>query len=318
MMNWQSNLSRRLAGLAAGVSLLALSAALGAAAQDAATATNTKASAEAKADAAEQITVTGRTQRGKTPGGGLLPIETAPKAVQAITRDFIAKQVPTANSQQMLKELPSANVSDVDPWGLYSGQSTVRGMDETEIGWSVDGLPLNDIGGGQYYANEVLEAEDLDTVTLQPGATNIDSPTVNATAGIVIMKMLPPSHTPGWLIDATMGNHALNREYVRYNTGDIGNSDARGMIAFSHTYADMWRGPGNANKNHVDSKWIKDFNNGSQISLTVSYNDQVNDSYENTPRWRSGTSTATAIIMIRASMRLTPAITVCTSIRSRT
>lgn len=225
----------------------------------------------------ESVTVTGRSVRTTSPGAGLMRVETAPKAVETITRDFIAKQSPTTDAQSLLRSLPSTNVTDVDPYGLYSGTSRVRGLDTTEVGYLLDGAPLNDIGAGQFYSNEVLEAEDLSTVSLQPGSTNLYSPVVSGAGGLVEITMVDPTMNPGGLIDVSTGTYKLNREFIRLNTGVIGDSGLRMMFAFSNTQANNWEGPGGAHKKHIDFKAVKDFANGSRTSLTVAYNDEVAD-----------------------------------------
>ncbi|MFT8809002.1 TonB-dependent receptor [Gluconobacter sp.] len=229
----------------------------------------------------EEVNVSGRSTRTRSPGGGLMRVETAAKAIQTVTRDFIAKQMPSANVQQLIAMLPSVNVAQQDPAGLYSGQVNVRGFDQSEVGWTLDGAPLNDIGGGQFYANEVLESEDLENVSLQPGSVDINSPVVNASAGLTSMTMTNPTTRAGGLLDVSFGSFDTFREFLRLNSGYIGNSGIRAMFAFSHTKANQYRGPGQAEKFHYDFKAVKDFNNGSHTGLTVSYNDQVNDSYLN-------------------------------------
>ena len=253
--------------------------AMGASAQTAPT-SGTAPSATAAAAAAavestsESVTVTGRSARDRSPGGGLLKVETAPKAVQTISRDFIAKQAPTDNGEQLLRLLPSANVSEQDPYGLAGGNVKIRGLDSSEIGWLLDGAPLNDVGGSAFYPNEVLEAEDLDSITLTPGSTTIDAPTTSASAGLVQFSMKDPALKPGGLLDVTYGTYKLNREFIRLDSGVIGNSGIRFFFGFSHTHANNFRGPGGNEKKHIDFKLVKDFNNGSRTSLTVSYNSQ--------------------------------------------
>jgi len=229
----------------------------------------------------EQISVSGRSARTRSPGGGLMRVETAAKAIQTVTRDYIAKQAPTANIQDMLQMMPSVNIAKQDPFGLYSGQVNVRGFDQSQVGWLLDGAPLNDIGGGQFYANEVLEAEDLETASLEPGSVDISSPVVNASAGQVTATMSNPTPKAGGLFDLSIGSFDTFREYLKLNSGYIGNSGIRAMFAFSHTKGNMWRGTGDAEKFHYDFKVVKDFDNGSHTGLTVSYNDQVNDSFLN-------------------------------------
>jgi len=230
-------------------------------------------------NAAESVTVTGRSARTTAPGAGLMKVETAPKAVQSITRDFIAKQSPTTNAQQLLRMLPSTNVTDADPYGLFSGTSRVRGLDTSEVGYVLDGAPLNDIGGSAFYSNEVVEAEDLDSVSLQPGSVNLDTPTISAAGGLTTMTMKDPAMKAGGLIDMSYGTYKMNREFIRLDSGVIGNTGIRAFIGFSHTHANNYMGPGGSEKKHIDFKAVKDFNNGSRTSLVVAYNDQVSDSY---------------------------------------
>jgi iron complex outermembrane receptor protein len=178
--------------------------------------------------------------------------------------------------------LPSANVSDADPYGLMPGQSYVRGLDSSEMAWVMEGAPLNDMSSGAFYAEEYVEAEDLKSVSLQPGSVNISTPTVNATAGQVIMTLQDPTHKFGGLVDFSAGSDNLAREYIRVNTGDIGNTGIRGWVSYSHTYADNWTGVGHAEKHHVNAKFVKDdWANGSKTALVVAYNNEVANFYAN-------------------------------------
>ncbi|MBB2165162.1 TonB-dependent receptor [Gluconacetobacter sp. 1b LMG 1731] len=229
----------------------------------------------------EAILVSGRSGRTQEPGGGLIRVERSPKAIQTVTRDYIAKQAPTSNLQQMLRMLPSVNIADQDPFGLYAGQVNVRGFDQTEVGWLLDGAPLNDTGNAAFYANEAVEAEDLETVSLQPGSVDISSPVINASAGLSKATMMTPAAKFGGLIDASFGSYDTFRQYIRLNSGYLGQSGIRAMFAFSHTKGNLWRGSGQAEKDHYDFKAMKEFDNGSHTGLTVSYNDQINSNYLN-------------------------------------
>ncbi|WP_438381605.1 TonB-dependent receptor [Asaia sp. BMEF1] len=237
----------------------------------------------------EEIAVTGRSQRTRQPGGGLMRVEVEPKAIQTVTHDFIAKLAPSVNVQQVMAMMPSVNVAQADPFGLYTGQLNVRGFDTSEVGWLLDGAPLNDIGGGQFYANEVLESENLESVSLQPGSVDINSPVISASAGLTAMTMSNPSHHFGGVMDVSFGSFDTFRQFLRLNSGDIGNSGVRAMFAFSHTKGNNWRGPGQAEKYHYDFKLVKDFRNGSHTGLTVAYNNQTNDFYlaPNLSQWRN-------------------------------
>ena len=93
-------------------------------------------------DDAAEIRVTGH----RDPEG-LLPDQTEPQAVSAISADFIVKQAPTLNAFQLVNLLPGANVSSSDPYGLSTSSSlTLRGLGQDEIGVLMEGAPQNDIG----------------------------------------------------------------------------------------------------------------------------------------------------------------------------
>jgi len=275
MLNVHNSLRarRRAAHYLAGASILAVTLGL-------------QGAAMAQTDSATSVETVvvrgGRTSPAEQPGGGLLSVETAAKPIQTISEDFIAKQVPTANVEQLMAMLPSANVSQVDPYGLQTGQVYVRGLPSAEISFILEGTPLNDIGNAAFYAHEQVEAEDLEQVQLQPGFVNLGTPTINAVAGQVFMKMRDPDHEFGGLIDASRGSDNMDREFFRLNTGDIGDTGIRAMASYSHTYSDNWQGPGGINKHHLDVKVVSDLDDmGSTASIVTSYNWEFATFYRN-------------------------------------
>lgn len=264
---------RRLPAFLSGASVLALTVSL-----------CTQAQAQVQTVAAndtEVVTVLGRTAPTQQPGGGLLDVETAPRAVQSVTSDFISKQAPTTNVEQLMNMLPSATVTQADPYGLQTGNVYVRGLSSQQISFILEGTPLNDIGAASFYAHEQVEAEDLEEVSLQPGSVNIASPTINATGGQVFMKMRDPEKEFGGLVDFSKGSDNMDREFIRLNTGDIMDSGVYGMAAYSHTFSNNWVGPGGVQKHHIDAKLKTEWDDGSTLAAVVSWNWEVATFYRN-------------------------------------
>jgi iron complex outermembrane receptor protein len=107
---------------------------------------------------------------------GLLPDQSAPKAVSAISTDFIIKQAPTLNAFQLVNLLPGANVSSSDPYGLSASSSlTLRGLGQDQIGVLMEGAPQNDIGYYYAYPSQFADAENVRQVMLAQGAADIDA-----------------------------------------------------------------------------------------------------------------------------------------------
>lgn len=211
---------------------------------------------------------------GRDPGGGLMKPQSGPKTKQTVTRDFISKQSPTSNPVQLLAMMPGANTASSDPFGLQGSTISVRGMNSSQIGWLFEGAPLNDIGNGSFYANEVVDAENLREVSLTPGSANIDTPTVSASGGLVEMNMVDPSHRRGGMVDLSYGSYNTSREFIRLESGDIGHSGVRMYGSFSNVHGNDWRGPGKILAKQADFKLVKDWNDGSRSALVMTYADQ--------------------------------------------
>lgn len=237
-------------------------------------------SVELESKTSESIRVTGHGAisnngvTGRAPGGGLMAPQHGPKTKQAITRDYIATQAPTSNPVQLLSMLPGANTASSDPFGLQGSTISVRGMTSGQIGWLFEGMPLNDVGNSAFYANDVVLSEDLREVSLTPGSSNINTPTISASGGLVEMNMIDPSHHAGGMIDTAYGSYNTSREFIRLESGDIGHTGARSFVSFANVHGNDWRGPGKVKSKQVDAKLVKDWADGSQTRLALSYASQ--------------------------------------------
>lgn len=235
----------------------------------------------------ENVEVRGHTRdlgdgdTGRAFGGGLMTPTDSPKSVSAVTRDYIAKQNPALNPMQLLQLLPGANVSDTDPLGMTGGNMSVRGLTESQMGFTLEGFPINDIGNFAVYPQEIVDAENLKTVRLAQGSADLDSPHISASGGVVDMYMIDPKKTMGGHVDMTYGSYNATRGFARFDTGYIGNTNLRAYFSYSQARQDHWRGPGWENKKHGEMKIVNDWGDGNRISLAVVGNSLKNNAYPN-------------------------------------
>lgn len=226
-------------------------------------------------DEAVDIRVTGR----RDPEG-LLPDQTDPKAISAISADFIVKQAPTLNAFQLVNLLPGANVSSSDPYGLSTSSSlTLRGLGQDEIGVLMEGAPQNDIGYYYAYPAQFADPENLREITLAPGGVDIDAPTVVGAGGLLMLSLDDPRARAGALVDLSLGAYAARRAFVRVDTGTIGKTGLKAFLSYSRTRADNWRGAGHDARQHVDAKLLREWGDGNRASLALSFNDANSSSY---------------------------------------
>ncbi|WP_267382463.1 MULTISPECIES: TonB-dependent receptor [unclassified Sphingomonas] len=230
--------------------------------------------ATASADPAEVEVV------GRRDPEALLPEQTAPKAVSAISFEFIDKQAPTLNAFQLVALLPGANVASSDPYGLSTSSSlTLRGLGQDEIGVLLEGAPQNDIGYYYAYPSQFTDAENLRRITLAQGAVDIDSPVVSSAGGLLSLILDDPKGTRGALVDLSRGSYAERRSFVRLDSGTIGSTGLRAFLSYSNNRADNWRGAGYDLRQHVDAKLLEEWGAGNRASIAVSFNDTDTSSY---------------------------------------
>jgi len=211
---------------------------------------------------------------------GLLPVQTDPEAISAISADFIVKQAPTLNAFQLVNLLPGANVSSSDPYGLSTSSSlTLRGLGQDEIGVLMEGAPQNDIGYYYAYPSQFADSENLKQITLAPGGLDIDAPTVVGAGGLLSLSLDDPHPRAEALADISVGSYAARRGFVRVDTGTIDKIGLKAFLSYSNTRADNWRGAGYDTRQHVDAKLLGEWGDGNRASLAVSFNDANSSSY---------------------------------------
>ncbi len=210
-------------------------------------------------------------------GGGMMSVQTAPKAVSTITRDAIEKASPGANFTQMIGSIPGVNAATDDVTGLANGHYSIRGFDSSDIGMTVNGAPITDTGSYSVYATEYGDSENMGDITVLQGIPDVDMPDSGASGGHIGWATIDPSHTAGLDFTQSIGNNDYRRTFIRLETGDTG--PVRSWLSYSNNSADKWRGDGDMNVTKVDGKSIWTINDDNSISASLQYNRENNINY---------------------------------------
>ncbi|ARW17593.1 TonB-dependent receptor [Komagataeibacter europaeus] len=203
-------------------------------------------------------------------GGGMMRLETAPHAVQTVGKQFIDMRSPTSTALDLVKNLPSMNVTTPDSSGMEGGQIQTRGLTDLDMGLMVDGAPA----AAAKYMAEDIDSENLDSVEVTPGTAGTDLPVMSAAGGVMNEHSHTASHKFGGMTDFSYGTNNLSREFIRLESGDIGKTGIRGYFSFSNTHARSWMGSGINQRKHIDFGLQKDWENGSNARLFLSWNSE--------------------------------------------
>jgi iron complex outermembrane receptor protein len=213
-----------------------------------------------------------------TPGVGLIIPEETPKAKSTVTRAFLDTQRSSENFAQSLRLLPGMNQQQDDAYGLSGGTFMVRGLNSSQIGVTLDGVPLNDASSYAIFVNEYIISEDTQEIYITQGATDPTAPHVGASGGNIVITSLTPSDTMGGYMAESFGQYNYQRFYARAESGLL-STGTKFFLAGETTYAHQWDGPGDDRNHHVDFKLVQQIGQQSDITLGVFYNNEYNNFY---------------------------------------
>ncbi len=232
----------------------------------------------------EAIVVTGARA---SEGVGGVKIPDSPKAKVVLGQEIIQAQRPGQSVNEIINLVPGVSFTNNDPWGSSGGSFTIRGFSSDRISQTFDGIPLNDSGNYAIYSNQQVDAELIETINVNLGSTDVDSPTAAAVGGTVNINTLEPSDDYGVLASVSYGNiiaeGAGDRPYFRMfgvlNTGDLTGHGTKAWVSASRIRNDAaFSNYGQVYKQQYNAKIWQDIgDNGDFISIAGHYNQNRNN-----------------------------------------
>jgi iron complex outermembrane recepter protein len=225
----------------------------------------------------ETVVVTG--ERGIP--GGLMKVQTAAETMSSITSEAIQEQAPAVSPLQMAATIPGFNFGSTDSTGLSNRDwVSLRGLDQTEIGWMIEGVPGVNPIVYYPYLETWADNENISDITVTPGNSRLQDPIVSASGGEFIESIRSPRDSFGGMVTGTGGTSDVYRGFVDIDTGYIEQTGAKAFLSYSYTSGGNWVAPGTDTRDHVDFKVTEDWSSRAHSSLFVSYNNWVNGARE--------------------------------------
>ena len=216
------------------------------------------------------------------PGGtatGLIQQEETPKARSSVGRKAIENLSPTSNPYQVINLLPGVSTFSYDGTGLFGGGLRIRGFNSDQLGFTIDGVPVNDSGSFTVFPQEYTDTDNLCEVFVTQGSTDTEAPHVGATGGNVGLVTCAPTDKRRVRVSQTLGNNALSKTFLRYDTGKFADDRLKMFFSVSHAEAEKFKGKGDAYREHIDYKADLSLGGGSSIGAGFLYNRAVNNNY---------------------------------------
>ncbi len=220
------------------------------------------------------------TGEGDALGNGLLIDEDSVKTKSTVTKAMIDKERPTANAYQVLNLMPSVNASSYDATGLFGGNLRVRGFNSDQMGFTINGAPVNDSGNFAVFPMEYSDIENMCEVFITQGSVDSEAPHVGASGGNVGMVSCSPKDAFGGRFSGSLGDLNFKRSFLRLDTGLIGKEHPfKAFVSYSAAQVDKFKGLGGANRHHIDVGLDWKLTDSTVFTSNLFYNYAINNNF---------------------------------------
>lgn len=201
----------------------------------------------------------------------------------------MTKQIPNISSVlAVMDKLSGININEGDAFGGddWSTSITMRGFsidsNSQQLGMTIDGIPNggSNYGGGAK-ANRYIDAENMETIEVSQGTSDISSASLEALGGTFNFVSSQPLNNQETKVAFTKGDHDATRYFVRHDTGEIFDGSTTAYASYSQTSTSRWVGEGTnggAQRQHAEFKFVTNLGD-LNITGRLSYDDADEDNY---------------------------------------
>jgi iron complex outermembrane receptor protein len=210
---------------------------------------------------------------------GIMRPITVPKQRSTIDTNYLVTQTAGQTVMESLNKVPGFNFTNNDPYGSSGGNIRLHGFDGNHISLTLDGMPLNDTGNYAIYTNQMMDPENVGQVSVNQGATDVDSPSAAASGGVVAIRTSRPSDDFAIMLQPSAGSFNYQRYFGRIDSGAFGPWGTRAFVSVSMASNDKYKGPGKIQKRQFNAGFYQDMGDLGFITLGLHWNSNRNNNY---------------------------------------
>lgn len=171
-------------------------------------------------------------------------------------------------------KLPGVNFQSADPFGAYewSTRIVVRGFNQNQLGFTLDGVPLGDMSYGNHnglHISRAVPTENVARVLLSQGAGALATASSNNLGGTLEFYSADPSREFDGRLELTGGSDSTRRVFGRIESGELGAAGSRFYISAIDGVTEKWKGAGDQKQRMANLKVVQPIGSA---TLTGYYN----------------------------------------------
>lgn len=207
------------------------------------------------------------------------------RQTQSVSASVIALAAPGISPLKAIERLPGVNFQSADALGNYewSTRISVRGFNQTQMGFTLDGVPLGDMSYGNHnglHISRAIISENIARVDLSQGAGALGTASTSNLGGTLQFTSKSAGEDFGGQVNLSSGSDSLARAYGRLDTGTLDAlGGGRAALSFATTRQDKWKGVGEQNQDQINLSYVQPIG---AAKLTAAYNwsDRAENDYQ--------------------------------------
>jgi len=204
------------------------------------------------------------------------------RQVSEVSHEEIERSAPGSSPLKILSKLPGVNFNSADSLGAYEwgGRVSIRGFNQNQLGFTLDGVPLGDMSYRNYnglHISRAISTENIGSVAVAQGTGSLGTASTSNLGGAIEFYTLDPSDEQSLRVDQTLGQDNLRRTFARFDSGEFGNG-TKIYVSLTDQKSDKWKGHGEQELQQFNSKLTHDFESA-KLSIFANYSDRSDADY---------------------------------------
>lgn len=206
------------------------------------------------------------------------------RQVQTISASDMERLTPGTSPLKAAAKLPGVNFQSADAFGAYewSTRISLRGFNQNQLGFTLDGVPLGDMSYGNVnglHISRAILSENIATTTVAQGAGALGTTSTSNLGGTLEFRSRAPSDTADIVASGTYGSNDTVRAFARIDSGDLGGG-LMGYLSYGYLSSDKWKGFGVQRQHQANAKLVKEIDTRGSITAFVNFSDRRENDYQ--------------------------------------
>ncbi len=160
----------------------------------------------------------------------------------------------------------------------------VRGFNQNQLGFTLDGVPLGDMSYGNHnglHISRAVPSENVGRVLLSQGAGSLETASTSNLGGTLEFYSADPSREFDGSMELTGGSDSARRVFGRLESGELGSLGTRFYLSAVDGTMDKWKGAGEQDQRMYNIKVVQPFGEGkAKLTGYYNYSDRAEADYQ--------------------------------------